>query len=114
MVECDTFIRWRIPPASVAVSVKIGEDHKRRLDRLREDLTRLKGEVVTAQEILERLIDLGSAKPDMVLETYSRVKYPLPASRIRALHAIAEDWGGVTSEEDIDATLYGGRRKRRS
>ena len=98
----------------MAVSVKIGEDHKRRLDRLREDLARLRGEGVTAQEILERLIDIGSAKPDILIETYSRVKYPLPATRVRAIHAIADDWGGVTSEEDIDITLYGGRRRRRS
>jgi len=98
----------------MAVSVKIGVDHKRRLDRLREDLRRLRGEAVTAQEILERLIDVGSSKPDMILESFSRVKYPLPASRIRAIHAIADDWGGVTREEDIDATLYGGRRRRRS
>ena len=114
VVSGDTYKWWDIPPHTVAVSVKVGEDHKRRLDRLREDLKRLRGEAITAQEVLERLIDIGAAKPDLVLETYSRVKYPLPPARIRAIHAIADDWGGVTSEEDIDATLYGGRRRRRS
>ena len=98
----------------MAVSVKIREAHKERLDRLREDLERLRGESMSAQEVLERLIDIGASKPDLIMEAYSRVRYPLSPARIRAIHAIADDWGGVTSEEDIDATLYGGRKRRRS
>lgn len=98
----------------MAVSVKVGDEHKRKLDRLREDLSRLRGKTVTAQEILEHLIDLGVAKPDLLLSAYSRVKYPLPPSRLKASLALAGDWAGATSEEDIDITLYGGRRRRRS
>ena len=98
----------------MAVSVKIGEEHKRKLEGLREDLNRLHTGTITAQAILERLIDIGCQKPDLLRESYSSVKYPLPATRIRAIHAVASDWGVETSEEDIDVALYGGRKRRRS
>lgn len=98
----------------MAVSVKIGEEHKRKLDALREDLNRLHADTITAQGLLERLIDIGAEKPDLLRESYSRVKYPLSPSQMRAIHAVASDWGVPTSEEDIDVALYGGRRRRRS
>jgi hypothetical protein len=98
----------------MSVSVKIGDDHKQRLDRLREDLSRIRGEAVTAQEVLERLILLGSTQPDLLLRSFSRVRYPLPRARLKATLALAGDWMGETSEADIDRTLYGGRRKRPS
>lgn len=98
----------------MAVSVKIGEEYKARLDRLREDLSRIRGEAMTAQEVLERLVQLGASDPDLLLRSYSRVKYPISPARMRASLALVGDWMGPTSEEDIDQTLYGGRRRRRS
>lgn len=98
----------------MATSVKLTEDYKRRLDRLRESLSRIEGDSVSLQETLQRAIDLCSAKPDLLRSSQAQVQYPLPASRIRAIHAIANEWGSPSSEEDIDLTLYGGRKRRRS
>lgn len=98
----------------MVTSVKLADDYKRKLDRLRENLARLEGDVITLQATLERAIDACLGAPDLLRNPKGRVRYPLPASQVRALHAIAEDWGEPTSEADIDITLYGGRRRRRS
>lgn len=98
----------------MVASVKLRDDYKRRLDRLREDLCRIRNDTVTAQEVLEHLIDIGVQHPDLLFATYGKVKHPLPRSRLKASLAIAGDWAGQTSSDDIDATLYGGRTRRRS
>lgn len=97
----------------MVTSVKMGEPHKRKLDRLRDDLSRLEGRVLTVQEVLEALVDLGERDRDRVRMEISGIRYPLPPSRFQASLKAVGDYG-KTSEEDIDRTLYGGGRKRRS
>ncbi|HEX9709007.1 MAG TPA: hypothetical protein VGB42_03440, partial [Candidatus Thermoplasmatota archaeon] len=63
---------------------------------------------VAAQDVLERLIDIGVSKPDLVRRSYSPVRYPISKARRKATRALAEDWGGETSEDDIARVLYGG------
>lgn len=97
----------------MATSVKMREPHKRKLDRLRDDLSRLEGRTLTVQEVLEALVDIGAKDRDRVLAQLSGVEYPMPPSRFKASLAAVGDFG-ETSAEDIDMTLYGGRRRRRS
>jgi hypothetical protein len=90
----------------VAVSIKIGEHSKRRLDRLRSDLGSMVGRQLTLQEIVDALVEVGEADRAEVLGRLSRVKLPITgAARERILNA-SWDWGVETSEEDIDRTLY--------
>jgi hypothetical protein len=98
----------------MVTSVKMADDYKRKLDRLRESLSRLDGDAVTLKDTLERAIDACLEEPDLMRSRKARVRYPLPEAEIRKIHDVATDWGVVTSEEDIDITLYGGRRRRRS
>lgn len=97
----------------MATSVKMSEASKRELDRLRANLSRLQGKMLTVQEVLEALVRAGSTNLDFVLDQISEVKYPLPAGAMEEVMSVAQDIG-PTSEEDIDVTLYGGRRRRQS
>jgi hypothetical protein len=98
----------------MAASVKLEENYKRKLDRLRENLSLMEGGAVSLQETLQRAIDVCLHSPDLMLAGRGPIHYPLPPEAVRAIHAMAQDWGVETSEEDIDKTLYGGRRRRRS
>ena len=80
------------------------EEVKRRLDRLRSDLSALEGRTLTVQEVLAALVGRGERDRDAVLEELSGIHYPLPAARARQTLALAED---------IGRTLYGGRSRRR-
>jgi hypothetical protein len=88
------------------------EDAKRRLDRLRDDLSRVQPGQLTAQRLLAALVAVGEKDRDAVLEELSGVHYPLPPSRFKQSLALVTDIG-ETSPEDIDRTLYGGRSRRR-
>ena len=97
----------------MAISVKISERAKREVERVRQNLSRVQGRPLTVQEVLDAMVAVGSRDQDKVLEELSGIRYPLPASRLKATLSLATDMG-PTSEEDIDVTLYGGRKRRRS
>jgi hypothetical protein len=97
----------------VAISVKISERAKREVERVRQNLSRVRGRPLTVQEMLDAVVAVGSRYPDKVLEELSGIRYPLPPSRLKVSLALVTDIG-PTSEEDIGVTLYGGRRRRRS
>ncbi len=97
----------------MATSVKMSEESRRDLDRLRADLSRLQGRMLTVQEVLEALVKAGSRETEFVLSQISAIHYPLPKGAMDEILSGAVDIG-PTSEEDIDVTLYGGRRRRRS
>jgi len=88
------------------------EGVKKRLDRLRAELSLLEGRTLTVQELLAALVARGEKDRDAVLEELSGIRYPLPASRSKESLALAVDIG-PTSAEDIDRTLYGGKTRRR-
>lgn len=96
----------------MATSVKMDEGVKKRLDRLRAELSLLEGRTLTVQELLAALVARGEKDRDAVLEELSGIRYPLPASRFKESLAMAVDIG-PTSPEDIDRTLYGGKTRRR-
>jgi hypothetical protein len=97
----------------MATSVKMSEGSKRELDRIRNRLSQLQGRMLTVQEVLEALVRAGSKDIDFVLDQVSEVHYPLPEGAMEEILSARQDIG-PTSEEDIDVTLYGGRRRRRS
>jgi hypothetical protein len=97
----------------MATSVKMSEAAKRRVDRMREEFGRIEGRTITVQEVLDALAEAGEEHRDLILSKISGIKYPVPRSTMRASMALVADLG-PTSEEDIDRTLYGGRRRRRS
>jgi hypothetical protein len=96
----------------MATSVKMDDDIKRRLDRLREELSIMEGRSVTAMDLLAALVARGEKDRDGLLSEISGIHYPLPASRFKQTLALVGDFG-ETSPEDIDRTLYGGKSRRR-
>ncbi len=96
----------------MVTSVKMDDDIKRRLDRLRDRLSLLEGRSITAMELMAALVAHGEKDIDGPLSEISGIHYPLPASRLKQSMAVVADIG-ETSPEDIDRTLYGGTSRRR-
>lgn len=100
----------------MAVSVKIREDTKRRLERLSVKLGALTGKDLSFQEIVDAVAKAGEADLSSVMDALAEGTFPLPEATQRQILASSWDFGFETSEEDIDRVLYsdeaihGGRR----
>ena len=93
-----------------ATSVKLTERGKEGLDKLQARLTLL-GHKFTKEQILELLIETGSAKPGDLIARAQGIRYPIPEKVIQEMIDSAEDWG-PTSWRDIDRLVYGGKVRR--
>lgn len=76
------------------------------LDRLQAALTQREGRKVTQEELLRRLVALGTAE----LRRLTEALRPASPAEIRKVMALARHTGRETKEEDIDRDLYGLRR----
>ncbi|HKZ59809.1 MAG TPA: hypothetical protein VJ547_08200 [Candidatus Thermoplasmatota archaeon] len=89
----------------MAVSVKVREDTKRRLDRLQAHLASRYGRKMTLQELVDALTSIGENDPGRVTSATSRVFMPLSEAARKRILSLTFDIG-PTSEEDIDRELY--------
>jgi len=90
----------------VAVSIKVRESTKRRLERLQADLASKGGKDLSFQELLDVIVKYASTHTADILGETSPIRFPLSAAARRRLHNRTYDFGGETSEEEIDRVLY--------
>ena len=90
----------------MAVSIKINESTKRRLERLQADLATLGGKELSLQEILEVAVQLAVEDPASILGAVGPVRLPLSAAARKRVLNLTFDWGGPTSKEEMARTLY--------
>lgn len=88
----------------MATSVKMTEEDKHRLDRLQGEIIVHTGRRVSQQELLSRLLSLGEAEKDRLLEEGAR---PMSAHEIDLMSHLCVDTHKRTCEEDIDRALAG-------
>ena len=89
----------------MAVSIKIHESTKRRLEKLQADLASLGGQDLSLQEILDLAVQLAVDEPANILGAAGSVRLPMSAAARKRVLNRTFDWGGPTSEEDISTTL---------
>ena len=89
----------------MAVSIKVREDTKRRLEHLQADLASKFGRELNLQQLVDALTSVGERNLAGVATVTSRVKLPLSAAARKRILNTVFDWG-PTSEADIDQTLY--------
>jgi predicted transcriptional regulator len=90
-----------------ATSVKMDDDAKARLERLRAEIRLKTGTRVTQQELLARLVEHAiESKADLV-DSFHAERVPLDDAEREAFHEGMVSSGATTSEEDIDDVLYG-------
>lgn len=90
----------------MAVSIKIRESTKRRLERLQADLASWSGRDLSLQDVLDAAVEIAVQDPSRILGATQPSLLPLsPAARKRVLN-LSFDWGVKTTEDDIDAVLY--------
>ena len=92
-------------------SVKLGEDAKKKLDRLQALITFKLGEKMAQQDILSALIDDALAKGDEI-GTRCGAWAPLADDEFGRMRSLCGDWGVQTRWEDIDGVLYGEPKRR--
>lgn len=91
----------------MATSVKMTEEDKHRLDRLQGELMVHTGRRVSQQELLSRLLNLGEAERERLLEEGT---IPMSAHEIDLMSHLCVDSHKRTREEDIDRAVAGEMR----
>jgi hypothetical protein len=90
----------------VAVSIKVRESTKRRLERLKSDLASRGAGDISMQGLLEAIVAVAEEVPARVYAEVTGPKLPVPPAVRERVLSFAFDWGVETTEEDIDRTLY--------
>ena len=88
---------------SETTTVRLSARAKAKLDRLQAKLALTKVARLSKDELLERLIDLGSQMPDRLGPGFPRFS----AEHMARFRALPVHTGKRTREEDIDRDLYG-------
>lgn len=90
----------------MAVSIKVRESTKRRLERLKADLASKGADDISMQDLLEAVVAVAEEVPARVYVEVTGPKLPLPPAVRERVLSFAFDWGVETTEDDIDRTLY--------
>lgn len=88
----------------MSTSIKIREEDKRRLDRLQGEFVARRGQRLSQQALVTKLLDLGEEQKERLLADAAR---PATAKELRRLFALPVDTGVPSREEDIDRDIVG-------
>lgn len=88
-------------------TLKVRDELKRRLDELQASLLLERGEKISQQDIVERLLRFALDHPVQALQ---RIDEFVPVEDDHAWKALENpvDWGVADASRDIDEHLYGG------
>ncbi|PSQ06793.1 hypothetical protein BRC97_05890 [Halobacteriales archaeon QS_6_71_20] len=90
----------------MSTSVKVDDETKSRLERLRAEVRLQTGRRVTQQELLARLVDGAVESKTELVDSFRPERVPLDEDERDAFHKGTTASGVTTSEEDIDDILY--------
>jgi len=91
---------------SATTTVKVSARTSKQLDALQARVRVQRGRRVTKQALLEELVDRALDESELLV-LLRAPKRPLSPRARKALLEYPVPWGVATSEEDIDAILYG-------
>ncbi|WP_424001801.1 hypothetical protein ACOZ4I_00100 [Haloarcula salina] len=91
----------------MATSVKIDEDTKDRLERLRAEIKLETGENVTQQELLDRIVEREFESRDDLIDSFRDEWDGLSDTETKRLLAETAGSGKPVTESEIDDVLYG-------
>lgn len=95
--------------------MRVRDEDKEKLERLRAMATLASGQKVSQEELLGAVLDDAlSHRESFVAETFGERK-PLSGKEFEKLLGLVSDWGVETNAREIDEVLYGepARRRRR-
>jgi hypothetical protein len=91
----------------MGTTVRVRDEDKEKLERLRAMVTLSSGKKVTQEQLLGTLLDDALSRGEsFVTETFGP-KLPLSDKDFAKIMGLISDWGVVTSSADIDRILYG-------
>ena len=91
----------------MSTSIKVTDRTKSHLEELQAEIRLETGTNVTQQELLERIVTESYESKDELIESFRDDFEPLSDDEIERWLAGSSDWGVETSEDEIDAVLYG-------
>jgi len=91
-------------------TIKASPASKKKLERLRAQVTRHSGRRVSQRELVDHLIARAAKDPTVTAEALSGVEASMGPRELRDFLRKRKGWGVTDASVDIDAWLYGGRR----
>ena len=97
----------------MGTTVRVRDEDKEKLERLRARATLSSGEKVSQEELLGLLLDEALSRGEGFFADAFGPKLPLSDREFEKVKGMITDWGIETSSQDIDQVLYGSPRSRR-
>ncbi|RZH68876.1 hypothetical protein [Natrinema altunense] len=91
----------------MSTSVKVTDRTKSHLEELQAEIRLETGTNVTQQELLERIVTDTYESRDELIDSFRDDFEPLSDDEIERWLSSSSDWGVETTEDEIDAVLYG-------
>ena len=93
----------------MGTTVRVREEDKEKLEKLRALATLASGQKVTQEELLGAVLDDALSHGESFLaETFGERK-PVSDKEFERILGLVSDWGVETAPEEIDQVLYGTR-----
>lgn len=94
----------------MGTTVRVRDEDKEKLERLRARAILSSGAKVTQEELLGHLLDQALSRGESFLADIFGPKLPLSDREFEKVKGLISDWGVETSSQDIDQILYGSPR----
>jgi hypothetical protein len=91
----------------LGTTVRIRDEDKEKLERLRAMATLASGQKVSREELLGAVLDDALSHGERFLAETFGEKKPLSGKEFEKLLGLVSDWGVETSSGEIDQILYG-------
>ena len=95
----------------MGTTVRVRDEDKEKLERLRALATLSSGSKVTQEDLLRHLLDDALSRGEEFLVGAFGPKLPLSDDEFKKVMGLVTDWGVATSTEEIDESLYGLTRR---
>jgi hypothetical protein len=97
----------------LGTTVRVRDEDKEKLERLRARATLASGQKVSQEELLGAVLDDALSHGESFLAEAFGERKPLSGKEFEKLLGLVSDWGVETSSREIDEILYGGPARRR-
>lgn len=88
-------------------TVRITPRDKRRLERVRAELTKRQGKPLTQQETLALVVANADRDVRKVVAELLAPDFPLTKKQVERLEKMRRPWGKAVLDEGVDAIVYG-------
>ncbi len=96
----------------MGTTVRLRDQDKEKLERLKALLTLSTGKKITQEELLGVLLNNALARGESFLPEVFGEKFPLSDREFQKIKGLISDWGVETNWREIDELLYSQPRRR--